>query len=179
MIREQLLQAHLIKMQLVNEICCRFAGCLVLLLLLLLFWEWTFLRALLNCSGFNVLTVVSVKSNSFWVVTPCNLVEDYRHLGGMHCLHYKQSLLAACFFLVTSLAYSLTLKIEVVCSFKTLMNFYQTTQSHILEDSTVINCSERKVILILRTIWYWKAKRNKLGKAHAWFPDVFFTVFHN
>jgi hypothetical protein len=29
------------------------------------------------------------KSAVFWVVTPCNLVEVYRHFGGKYCLHLE------------------------------------------------------------------------------------------
>jgi hypothetical protein len=73
-------------------------------------------RTFLNCSAFEVLTVVSVKSNIFWVVMSCKLAENYRHFGGMFCLHYKKSLLLFYVFLVTSLAYTLTLKFEAVIS---------------------------------------------------------------
>jgi hypothetical protein len=45
------------------------------------------------------------------------------------------AMLAACFMLVTYLAYTLTLKMEDVCSSETPMNLCQATQHHIPEES--------------------------------------------
>jgi hypothetical protein len=35
---------------------------------------------------FGVLTVVKIHSMTFWVMTPCSLVDWYKGLLGMHCL---------------------------------------------------------------------------------------------
>jgi hypothetical protein len=48
-------------------------------------------------------------------------------------------LLVICFILVSSLAYSLTLKMEVTCSSETSVDFQQTMQSYLSEDRILHN----------------------------------------
>jgi hypothetical protein len=64
--------------------------------------------------GFEVLTAVVMKSSVFGVITPC-------------------SNLAACIILISCLAYSSTLKMEVTCYSETSINFYQTTRYYVYE----------------------------------------------
>jgi hypothetical protein len=74
----------------------------------------------------EVLTVVTVKSSVFWDITLCSPVKVNWHFG--------DALLAAWFTLVSCLAYSLTLKIEAICSSKMSVDFPWTTQHYIPED---------------------------------------------
>jgi hypothetical protein len=50
---------------------------------------------------------------------------------------FLRDILAACFMLVTYLAYTLTMKMEGVCSSETPMNVCQATGHHILEERTL------------------------------------------
>jgi hypothetical protein len=56
----------------------------------------------------------------FWVVAPCSLVEVHRRFSGACCLHYQGIV---------------GLVMETVNTSETPVNFYQTTQRHIPEDS--------------------------------------------
>jgi hypothetical protein len=56
---------------------------------------------------------------------------------------------ARCFLLVTCLAYSSTLKMEAVRSFKTSAYFYETTRRHIPEDCTLHRCEDLKSQILL------------------------------
>jgi hypothetical protein len=62
--------------------------------------------------GFGVLTAVTIKGTVFWVVKPCIFLEVQRRFGGTYLLH----LLVTYLLLVSYLAWSSTLKIEVVYS---------------------------------------------------------------
>jgi hypothetical protein len=42
-----------------------------------------------NHIGFEVLTAVSTKTDVFWVVAPCSLVEVYQRFRGPCCLHHQ------------------------------------------------------------------------------------------
>jgi hypothetical protein len=48
-------------------------------------------------------------------------------------------LIAACFTLVSCLAYSSNLKKELICSSETMFGFHQTTRRYIPEDRTLRN----------------------------------------
>jgi hypothetical protein len=61
--------------------------------------------------------VVTLKSNIFWDLTLCSVVEVHRNFWGTNFLHHE-GLLTACFTLVFCLAYSLTLKMGAVHSFQ-------------------------------------------------------------
>jgi hypothetical protein len=71
--------------------------------------------------GSDVLTVVTMKSTNSWAVMPCSLVGVHRRFGGTYRLHLqsrgarsrKQAEPASC------LAYSLTLKMEIMRSSET------------------------------------------------------------
>jgi hypothetical protein len=74
-----------------------------------------------NFVGFQVLTVVIMKSSSSWVSTPCRNQHDYLlHTGFLH--------------------YSLTLKVEVTCSPKTSVHFHCTAW-HYFPESSLHNVS--------------------------------------
>jgi hypothetical protein len=66
--------------------------------------------------GFEVLTAVFMNGPVFWDITSCSLL--------------KVSLQPA-FTLVSCLAYSSTLKMEVTCSSETWVDFQRTTQHYI------------------------------------------------
>jgi hypothetical protein len=63
--------------------------------------------------GFEVFTAVKMSMLAFWVVTPCGLVSRY-HFRGTYC--------------------NSALKMEAVCSSKTLVPAYKFTWPHIPED---------------------------------------------
>jgi hypothetical protein len=48
-----------------------------------------------------------------------------------------EALLATCFTMVSCLAYSLTLKMEAICSFVMSVDFQRTTRRHVSEDRTL------------------------------------------
>jgi hypothetical protein len=74
-----------------------------------------------------------VKSFIFWDITPCSpLKVDY-----VREEHF--ALLAACFMLVSCLAYSSTLKMEAICSSKMQDEFQRTAQHYIPESRTLRN----------------------------------------
>lgn len=92
-----------------------------------------------------------VKNSVCCDITPYTPVEVYWRFGITYCLHLRNLRVsqasnqqtvrrAACFFLVTCLAYSFTLKMEALCS-ETSVN-YQSTQRHIPVDSILqkISC---------------------------------------
>jgi hypothetical protein len=80
--------------------------------------------------------VVSAKRSNCWHVTPYSLVEIYLVLEE----HTSSDIMVeeytdeAC-FLLTRLMFR-NLKMEVISSSETLLNFYQITWRHILEDNT-------------------------------------------
>jgi hypothetical protein len=92
-------------------------------------------------AGLEVLVVVTVKSTIFWDVAPYHLLEVYPCFRGIYCLHLQGQRVrqAACFLLITCLAYSLALKMEAVHPFRMLVNFHQTTLRHIPEDRTLVS----------------------------------------
>jgi hypothetical protein len=72
-----------------------------------------------NSFGFEVLRVVAIRSSIFGDIMLCGLVKVNQHLGGTYSLHLQgqrlnQALLAACFVLVSCLAYPFILKMEVM-----------------------------------------------------------------
>jgi hypothetical protein len=79
-----------------------------------------------KCSSFRRpkpaprLQCVAVINHIFWDITPCSSV-------------------AACFMLVSSLAYSPTLKMQAICSSETSVGFRRPTRHHIPEDRTTLN----------------------------------------
>jgi hypothetical protein len=44
---------------------------------------------IMNCVGFEVLTVVVMKSTIFWDITPCSLLRINRCFGGTYCLQLQ------------------------------------------------------------------------------------------
>jgi hypothetical protein len=70
---------------------------------------------------------VAMKSSVFWDMTLCSL--------------------AAFFTLLSGLAYSLTVKMEIICSSKTLVDVHWTTQCYVPEDITLhrLTAFERRV----------------------------------
>jgi hypothetical protein len=82
---------------------------------------------------------VVIKISIFQVITSCSSVKVNWRFRGTCSLHLQgrrisQALLATCFTLVSSLAYSSTLKMEVTCSSKTWVDFRQTTRRYMPED---------------------------------------------
>jgi hypothetical protein len=74
--------------------------------------------------GFEVLTVVVMKSTIFWDITPCSPLKVNWRFGETHCLQLQGRILsqarnqgeslAPAFTLVSCSAYSLTLKMEAM-----------------------------------------------------------------
>jgi hypothetical protein len=82
-----------------------------------------------------------MKSTVFLDVMPCSPVEVERRFRGTHCLQTglkskpsKRGLLAAYVLLVTCLARSSTVKMGILSSFETSVNFYRTARRHMPED---------------------------------------------
>jgi hypothetical protein len=91
-----------------------------------------------NYVGFEVLTVVTMKSSVFWDITLSgesqqtfwrNILSPYKRKPS------KKP--AACLMLVSCMAFSLTLKVEMICSSEMSLDFHQTTQCYIPEDRTL------------------------------------------
>jgi hypothetical protein len=96
--------------------------------------------------GFEVLTAVVMKSSIFWHITSCSSLKVNRHFGGTYYLHLQgqrisqeistnETLFVTCFMLVSCLAYSSTLKMEVICSSETSVDFQRITWRYIPEES--------------------------------------------
>jgi hypothetical protein len=83
-----------------------------------------------NCYLYRVwgFTAVVIKNSIFWDITPCSLLKFIQYFGGICGLHLKGwrlrvALLAACFMLVSCLAYSSTLKMAAICSNETSVEY--------------------------------------------------------
>jgi hypothetical protein len=72
-------------------------------------------------------------SSISWNITPCSSLKVKWHFGGTYH-HHLQGLHATCFMLVSCLVYSLTLKIEVTCSFKMSVDSEWTIWRYIPEN---------------------------------------------
>lgn len=70
----------------------------------------------------EVLTEAVMRSSISWDITPCTLVIVNQHSRGKYPLHL---LFAVCFMLVSSLAYSATLKMRRICSSETSYKFHR------------------------------------------------------
>jgi hypothetical protein len=91
----------------------------------------------------------------FWDIIMCTLPKVSWHVERTCCLHRQgwrirearnrheggssQTLLPVCFMLVSCLAYSSTLKMEVTHCSETMVDFHWTTQHNTLEDRTLHN----------------------------------------
>jgi hypothetical protein len=98
--------------------------------------------------GFEVFTVVVMKSISFWDITPCSPFRGQRLFGGTYRLHLqggrnnfsKQAAcssrchLLACWFLAEIISSSL--KMEATCSSETSVDTQRTTRRYIPEFAT-------------------------------------------
>jgi hypothetical protein len=72
-------------------------------------------------------------------VTPCNPLKVSRRLGTARRLHLQGSKISQANMLVSFLAYSSTLEMEVTCSYETSVDFQLTTRPYIPEDGTLKN----------------------------------------
>jgi hypothetical protein len=81
--------------------------------------------------GFEVLTVVAMKSSIFLHITQCSPLKVDRRFG-LTC-----SKLAASFMMVSSLAYSSIVEMEGTCSSETSADFQRTTKCYTPEDRTL------------------------------------------
>jgi hypothetical protein len=89
-------------------------------------WCWF----LLSCK-----TIKQFEETIFEVVMPCSLVEFYWHFRGIYCFHFQGWRVTQWSRLSLVFAFLLfDLKMEVVYSSESLINFYQTTNYHIPED---------------------------------------------
>jgi hypothetical protein len=98
--------------------------------------------------GFEVLTAVVMKSSVFWDIMLCNPLKINLRFGGTYLLRIHARWISqersqcknlvtstsTCFMLVSSLAYSSTLKLQVTCSSETSVDFQRATCRYIQED---------------------------------------------
>jgi hypothetical protein len=84
--------------------------------------------------GVEVLTAVIMKSSIFWDIIPHSLLKVNQHVRETFYPCF-----AACFMLVSCLAYSSTLEMEATCSYEMLIDFQLTTQCYVLEDTTIFS----------------------------------------
>jgi hypothetical protein len=100
----------------------------------------------------EVLTAVTMKSTVSWGVTPCSLVEVHQCFWGMYCLHLQDQRVGH------------AINQQDVSSKQSTLLWYQTTWSHISEDSTLPPLLLHP--LKLEKNWYqsikWKHERRKL-----------------
>jgi hypothetical protein len=81
-----------------------------------------------------------VKSSIFWCVTECSPLKVNRHFGEISRLHLQSLTVSQerkeneAGNKVSCLAYSPTLKMEVICYSETSVDFERTTRSNITED---------------------------------------------
>lgn len=84
--------------------------------------------------GFEALTAVVMKSTDFWRVTPCSPLKNKRYFGGTYWLHFQGRI---------SIDNSVkaggnsTLKMEVIYSYETSVNFQGTIWRYIREISAL------------------------------------------
>jgi hypothetical protein len=89
--------------------------------------------------------VVVLKSSIFWDITLCSPLSHstfQRNMSPPSSMlkskpNKKSAVLVTCFTLVSCLAFSLILNTEVICFFKILVDFQQTTKRYISEDRTL------------------------------------------
>jgi hypothetical protein len=89
----------------------------------------------------------TLKGTIFWNITLCSPLKVYPRFGGT----YRLLCLPPAFKLGTCSAYSTTLKMEVICSSKMLVDFQWTTPCYITEDRTLHNhcCENLKSYMII------------------------------
>jgi hypothetical protein len=73
------------------------------------------------CVQNELLTAMVMRSSICWDITPYSLVIVSQSFRGKYRLHL---LFAVCFMLVSSLAYSATLKMGIICSSETSSKFH-------------------------------------------------------
>jgi hypothetical protein len=110
--------------------------------------------------------ITIMKSSVFWDIMLHNLVKINLHFGGRYHLHLQGWIAhsASCFMLVSCLAYSLTLKMEVVYLFEMSTDFHFTYMTLHLKDRTLQcqQCNNRKsqnnTHVQLQYTWTWNYK---------------------
>jgi hypothetical protein len=98
------------------------------------------LTNILSNVGFEVFRTVVMKSSIFWDITLCTLLKINQHFRGTCQFHFKVQggtafHLLSRWFLAWLIF--LTLTTEATCSFKTSVDFQQTTWRYIPEDRTL------------------------------------------
>jgi hypothetical protein len=88
----------------------------------------------------------AVSSSVFWATIPCSSTKVSRRFRATYCLYlqvgtvsqatnqHETALLAACFMLVSFLAYSSTLMRQAIRYSETFVEFHRTTQCFITQD---------------------------------------------
>jgi hypothetical protein len=108
--------------------------------------------------GYEVLTVVVMKSSIFWDITLCIPLKFNTRFGGICLLHLQdrrisQAELSTCSMLVSCLANSSNVKMEVPCSFEASVDFQRTTRRYIPEDSTHQRIFFSQFLRSGKTVW--------------------------
>jgi hypothetical protein len=99
-------------------------------------------------AGSEALTAVVMKSSIFCDIMLCNPLKANRYFGGTHRRHLQGRrsrarnqlctlLFPACFHAGFLFGYSSTLKMGVICSSETSVDFQRTTRRYILYDRTL------------------------------------------
>jgi hypothetical protein len=113
--------------------------------------------------GFEVLTLVVIKSSVFCDITPYSPLKVNRSFWEKCRLHLQQvasrTLLATCFTLVSCLAYSSTLKMEAICSSETPVDFQRTYTALYPRRWTLHNFANVRV-LVCPSILIWVVTKN-------------------
>jgi hypothetical protein len=117
-----------------------------------------FVRNIYSAFGIEVLTVMRMDISIFWDIICCRLMKSQRTFrknikpSSRSKSHPSEqsTLFAACIFLVSCLAYTSTLKMEVTCSSETSTYFYKATQHHI-QKIILINIRVYFIFILLST----------------------------
>jgi hypothetical protein len=91
-----------------------------------------------------------LKSSVFWGIMLCSPMKVSWHFRGTYCHHLHGQRISQARnkhdadSKLSSLVYSVTLKVKVICSSETMVYFHQTTQQYIPEDRTLqsYNCEK-------------------------------------
>jgi hypothetical protein len=120
---------------------------------------------MLHVFGFEVFILVTLKTTSFWDVTPCSLFESHSTVGRMYFLHHQGRRLSqenktSRVLIADFLVLSSSLKMWAVYSSETSFNLYQTTRRHI---------PEHRILKLSNILCWWNHENwGHLDKLNFW-----------